>query len=171
MLSKNDLENFSLLNNDRQKKVFKHFYRSYYNFVNSTVRNHYSTEDILQEAFIRIIGRDLTKINENKLKPWLLTVTRNTTLNYIRKYRRDSCSVNIDDIINKLHDSNNIAEYMKLKSLLHDITELPLKLRETIYLRVVKQLSYKEIANILMITEGSVKQNIYRARKIIQNNY
>lgn len=165
------LENFSSISNDEQVYIFKFYMNNFYNLVYSYVRNHFSTEDILQEVFIKILNTDLTYICDDKIIAWLFIVTKNNTMNYIRKNKKKYFSLNIDEFDNRLYNSNDFSDYLIIKDLKQYIYTLPLNLRKTVYLRVIMQLTYKEIAQKLEISEGSVRQNLYRARKNLRECY
>jgi RNA polymerase sigma-70 factor (ECF subfamily) len=51
------------------------------------------------------------------------------------------------------------------------ISQLPEKQRSVMHLREFEGKSYKEIAQIMSISEEQVKVNIYRARQTIKQKY
>ncbi|MNW40092.1 RNA polymerase sigma factor SigM [compost metagenome] len=168
LYSKEELENFCQLNSEKQTSIYNLYIKCHYKLVYSIVRNHFSTEDILQEAFLRVINKDLTHIYNSKLNSWIYILTKNLALNYLRKHKYNKNNLNIDDVIHNFYVSNPIIEYVKIKNILYYISLLPLNLRKTIYYRSIMQLSYKEISKITGISEGAVKQNLHRARKILR---
>ncbi|MBG9737875.1 RNA polymerase sigma factor [Paenibacillus alvei] len=174
--SKASLINFSQLSNQIQAQIYNEYCHSYYHFVYSMIRNHHSTEDILQEAFLRLITKKLSHVNDDKLYGWIFTLTRNVAINYIRKQKKHGIATNMKELqMDTLHPQM-ISEWDYLKrfevmTVQQYMNDLAPQLRTIMYLRFMKQLSYKEISAALHITEGAVRQNLYRGRKIIKERY
>ena len=54
-------------------------------FVFSKVKNEQLTNDLVQETFIKAYSKVDTLVNDKKIKSWLFSIARNTTLDYFRK--------------------------------------------------------------------------------------
>ncbi len=139
-------------------------------------------EDISQEVFIRVY-KSLYNFNPRyKFSTWLYQMTLNLCRDRFRKGKIPS--VSLDSPLNKddqkdlrsiIPDNQNNPEDIIMgveqTNFINDlITSLPLKYREVIILRHLKDLSYDEMSKILNISLGSVKTRLFRARELLKIN-
>ena len=138
-------------------------------------------EDISQEVFIRVY-KSLYNFNPNyKFSTWLYQLTLNICRDRFRKGKIPSVSLdtplNKDDqkdlrsiIPDNQNNPEDIIMGVEQTNFINDlITSLPLKYREVIILRHLKDLSYDEMSKILNISLGSVKTRLFRARELLKN--
>jgi len=129
------------------------------------------SEDILQEAFIKI-WKNLHGYDPRlSLESWIFRIVHNETISYWRKktsFAKDHL-INIDDErLSKLvaYDDKDIEESEKLYAIIEEI--LPLlkqEYREVLVLKYLEGKQYDEISDILKIPEGTVATRINRAKK------
>lgn len=129
------------------------------------------SEDILQEAFIKI-WKNLHGYDPGlSLESWIFRIVHNETISYWRKktsFAKDHL-INIDDDrLSKLvaYDDMDIEESEKLYAIIEEI--LPLlkqEYREVLVLKYLEGKQYDEISDILKIPEGTVATRINRAKK------
>lgn len=138
-------------------------------------------EDISQEVFIRVY-KSLYNFNPRyKFSTWLYQLTLNICRDRFRKGKIPSVSLdtppNKDDqkdfssiIPDNQNNPEDIIMGVEQTNFINDlITSLPLKYREVIILRHLKDLSYDEMSKILNISLGSVKTRLFRARELLKN--
>ena len=115
----------------------------------------------------------------SKLSTWIYRIVTNTALDFMRKNRKymsvSSLDKEPDDEVASLQiesDQPTPHEVLEKKELMRVIeealTELSANHRAVIVLRDINGLSYEEIADILLCSEGTVKSRINRARKALQ---
>ena len=105
-----------------------------FNFIYSKVLDRYTSEDIFQETFIKVI-KTLKKglyNEEGKFLPWVMRISHNLIIDYFRKNKRlpmfDNCesfdifSILKDDIPNA---ENTMIDNQIKKDLVKIISELP----------------------------------------------
>jgi len=121
-------------------------------------------EDATQEAFIKL-WNNRDKIDPERIKPWLMKVTRNGCLDRLRR-RRDN--VEFDEV----HMAGNSSGPMQGAAttetavwLKRAIAGLKEPYRSLVVLRDVNQHSYEEVAGMLELNLGQVKTYLHRARK------
>lgn len=136
-------------------------YRIAYSYVHSKI----DTEDIVQDVFIKYLESDQEFQTLDNEKYWLIRVTINTSLSFLRKTWNQRVFLD-DEMINRTMDSspNNNDNNNMFEIIYH----LPHKYKEVIILYYYEDLSINEIANILKITTSNVKKRLERARNIIR---
>ena len=131
-------------------------------------------EDLLQETFIRAIDSKTTLREADKMRPWLLTISRNLFLDSKKKQVRQKTSSlenSVIDEINMPKNVNNPEDYAlksdflsRLHKALADLSET---YRTAFTLGVMQKLAYQEIVEITGWSLAMVKSNVFRARKTI----
>ena len=112
--------------------------------------------------------------NIESIEAFSLTVCRNLSLDRIKKKENTNDSLEDVKVAEPLASSNPqdrmIAED-KINLVKQIVDGLPEKQRSCIQLRDFEGKTYKEIAEILEITEEQVKINIFRARQTVKQRY
>lgn len=130
-------------------------------------------EDICQDAFIKFFDKNMTFPSIDDAKFWLIRVTKNLSLNHVKRKAREAASI---EKIKKAPQSENpfkggeasvLKQEAKL-SVRKAIASLPEKYRTVIVLREYSDLDYKQIAAILKTSESNVKVRMHRARKELE---
>ncbi len=135
--------------------IFRFFLRS--------LNHHEDSEDLTQRVFIRIYRSSGRYVPKAKFSTWIFTVARNLLIDEIKKRQRRPQMVFEEHIENrKSLDSEKIEEWNEL--LLRRLDKIPENHKTALLLRVQRELSYKEIAEVMNTSESSVKTWIHRAR-------
>jgi RNA polymerase sigma-70 factor, ECF subfamily len=132
-------------------------------------------EDVLQEAFIRACDRIDTFRGESGLGTWLHRIVINTALMRLRQRRPlidsgDLASSDLQDADwhsvahEPVEPSAEVLESELLDALGNAIMRLPPSLRTAFILRDVEDLSTREAAALLDISESALKVRLHRAR-------
>jgi len=121
-------------------------------------------EDATQEAFVKLWNNQ-DDINPERVKPWLMKVTRNGCLDRLRRRRQN---VEFDES----HMAGNVSGPMQDVAagevgawLKRAIAGLKEPYRSLVVLRDVNQHSYEEVAGMLELNLAQVKTYLHRARK------
>lgn len=131
-------------------------------------------EDIVQETLIRVWSKrdDLEAIET--IEAFCLTICRNLALDYLAK--KETQNEPLDDSYDTAFDN----AYTPLQSLSLDdkrtwvmklFNQLPEKQKSVMQLRDIEGKSYKEISEVLNITEEQVKITLFRARQHIRQEF
>ena len=140
--------------------------RSAYNLARWLVRDGDDAEDIVQEAFLKAF-KALDSFRGGDAKVWMLSIVRNTAMNFLRKRKSDT---SIDSGQPELADRSPDPEQGMLEEARREqvrlaIARLEPEFRETLVLRELEGLSYKEIATVLDVPAGTVMSRLSRARQ------
>jgi RNA polymerase sigma-70 factor, ECF subfamily len=153
-----------------------------YNFVLRRTRNTQVAEDVVQDAFLRVVQGAREYKHEAKFSTWLYTVARNLCIDFARKsvHRRhaslDQSSGNEEGatLVEKTANSDLGAERKALGQELQSkitaaVEALPEDQREVFVLREVSNLPFKEIAEITGVSENTVKSRMRYALERLQD--
>jgi len=128
------------------------------------LRNSEDAKDIVQDAFIKAF-QNLNKFQlDRKFGPWLLTIVRNLSIDYIRRRKK----VSPDGLPEVLPDPNSRASAERRVvrgEIWSALARLSHNQREIIFLKDYQGHSYLEIAEILEIPLGTVMSRLHHARK------
>ena len=136
-----------------------------------TGNNLEEAQDILQEVFISLWKRHELISTEN-LQSWLYGDARKNALFHLRTAKnRDKYIAGLADYLTEV--SSPLDEEIEVKELSRlidsEIDRLPEKMREIFILSRKENLSYKEIAEKLGISDKTVKKQINNVLKIFRN--
>nr|WP_254075435.1 sigma-70 family RNA polymerase sigma factor [Paenibacillus tritici] len=161
-----------LVDESVQKEIYLSFYKLTYNTVKKYIGNVHTIEDIIHDIFIQIIVTPPKYLNESQVISWILTVTRNYTFNFLRKQNKENEKVQPIEEECKLRAKSCDYEDFELADVIKKcLGQLNPQCEKVMILRAFYELSYKEIATLLNLTEGSVRQSIYRSRALLKKFY
>ena len=133
-------------------------------------------EDVLQNTFLNVLTHLSTFEGRSSLSTWIYRIAANEALMLIRKKKPE---VNMDDAQAGENDEdllptqfvdwgalpeNELLSAESKQALDHAIQNLPENLRMVFLLRDIQELSIKETAEALGLTESNVKIRLLRAR-------
>ena len=126
--------------------------------------------DVVQEAYLRAF-RYLDSYRDGDAKSWLLRIVRRTCYSWLERNRPpdvvsleaetetgDMLAMVSSDVEGLLESRSDLRRLDQL------IEALPMPLRETIVLRELHELGYREIADITGVPIGTVMSRLHRAR-------
>jgi RNA polymerase sigma factor (sigma-70 family) len=160
------------------KRLMKKYHAALFNLICRLVRNRAEAEDLTQEAFVKAFA-SLKNFNaEYAFTTWLYKIATNNTIDYIRKRKLDTFSINKpiesdeSDYTFELPDvthqpDRELMQGQKKVMIEEAISRLPEKYRRVIVLRHTEERDYAEIAKLLKLPIGTVKAHIFRARELL----
>jgi RNA polymerase sigma factor (sigma-70 family) len=140
-----------------------------YNLARWLTRSDHDAEDLVQAAYLRAL-RFFGGSNMTNNRAWLLTIVRNTCYTWLDQNRARGTTRTLDEEIHGVASDAMDPERQLLRkdqkqTVRRAVEELPPELREVIVLREMEGLSYKEIAAIAEIPQGTVMSRLARARE------
>lgn len=166
-----DNELLELIQKDR-KKGFKVLIKQnqdmILNLAYSYLGSKEESEDLAQEAFIKIYYKIHTFKGMSKLSTWMYRITVNMCKDKLRESYKLK-TVPLESHKTYLHSKEHNFDQKEIQELVHNaIINLPLKYRTIIILKEFEEKSYKEIASILQCSIGTIESRLHRARKILK---
>ena len=164
---------------DAFSEIVGRYEKFVYSAVFAELKNTDDAFDVSQEVFIRLYNAAGGFRCESTLKTWLYRMCKNCAYDYMRKYYknrpvsltvRDSEEETADDIdiVSEETPEDEVIRKEKIQAVRKAILNLPEDQRDVIVLRELEGLQYLEIAEILGISEGTVKSRISRAREALK---
>jgi len=136
--------------------------------------NREEAEDVVQDTLIRIWNKRDDWAELDSLEAYSLTVCRNISIDRVRRAAHGGASIEERDI-DTADTASDPLELMELKDRMQTVKKivdsLPEKHRSCMQLRDFEGKPYREIAQILGLTEEQVKINIFRARRTVKQRY
>ena len=137
--------------------------------------NREEAEDVVQDTLIKVWNARDRWLELDSIEAYSLTIARNLSLDRIKKMENQNDSLEEQNTERLDENTSTPSERMiqkdKLDIVRNIIDELPEKQRSCLQLRDIEGKSYKEIADILSITEDQVKLNIFRARQTVKQRF
>jgi RNA polymerase sigma-70 factor (ECF subfamily) len=160
---------------DALENAVREHARLVYRIAYSVLRNHHDAEDATQETFARVLRYRRRLEGVDDPKTWLARIAWRVAVNRGRKYSAvsvDETEMQIAGIQPRslLASAEETTLRVEMAALLTSlIAGLPEPLRDTLRLSTVEELSASEIAEVLEISESSVRSRLFRARQILKD--
>lgn len=139
------------------------------------LHDHEEAQDITQETLIRLWQRRDSLPHAIDAEKLGLTICHNLSLDALQRAGRDNETIdtNNEDLVpdNAQTPLEQLSTADQHQQLLTIINKLPAKQRAILQLREMEGKSYKEIAEILELTEEQVKVNLFRTRQSLKQLY
>ena len=129
-----------------------------YNIAFSILKNRENSEDIVQIVFMKIFQMDKNKLPTTNESTWLYSLTKNETLNYLRKKKQE---VNLDEIYYITEEDKELNKIIDKDNYNRIIAKLNKQEREIISLKILSNMSFKEISLLLNMPMGTVQWKYY----------
>jgi len=130
-------------------------------------------QDLTQEVFLRLF-RSLKsfRANEGSFQVWLARLTRNLLIDHYRRTKLERATDSIEEQLPMLEAKGSamtrteglLAGREAGELLQAALQKLSPELRETVILRDLEEMEYREIAQVLNVPEGTVKSRLNRGR-------
>ena len=144
-----------------------------FNLARWLTGNPSDAEDVAQDAYLRAF-RYFDAFRGGNFRVWLLTIVRNSFLDWIKDNRSARLVFQpADEAAESEPDPQPNVEAMLLdrvdrETLTTLVEQLPAEYREVLILREIEDLSYKDIAEVTGVPSGTVMSRLSRARMALR---
>lgn len=144
------------------RKLMKHI-------ATDMLRDEFLAEDAVHEAFIKLTRhiKGVDESDRHKTKAFIVIIIKSVCLDMLRKDKQDK-SFSLEEIDSMGFVDDESFKRLEVDDVYSVISSLSDTYREIIELKVVHNLSDKEIADILGISNAAVRKRLQRAREILR---
>ncbi|HMA64447.1 MAG: RNA polymerase sigma factor [Fibrobacterota bacterium] len=156
------------------RDLFEKFVMEYQDMVFSTAMritcNSAESEDISQQVFLQAYKQFNELQSHCNVGGWLRLAARNLSINHVKRYvKRWQFFDTVSDIPPEVEQgSDDEFLYDNTDKLKHELSGLPSKYRVPLVLFYYEGLAYYQIAEELKCSEGKIKTDIFRAKKMLK---
>lgn len=144
------------------KEVYEEYVSYIYGIVRALLHNREEAEDITGDFFIRLWEKSDTYKCGGGHKGWMATIARNMAVDYIRKHKKEELSETVNDRESEENVEHQVLSDISIKEALTMLKESE---REVLHLKIMGELTFKEIAAILEQPMGTVTWHYNQAIK------
>lgn len=152
---------------ESMEEIYQNHSKKVYTFLLSKTRNQELAEELTQETFFCAVN-SINKFKGNSsVLTWLCGIAQNLWLKYIRDNKISEDLSNYEDVqkVSSAEDEIFIQwENVEILKLLHNLDE---PIREVMYLRLIGEISFSQIGEIIGKSENWTRVNFYRGKKRI----
>jgi len=137
--------------------------------------NRDEAEDVVQETMLKVWNRREQWEQIESMEAFCLTICRNLSIDKLKRMdyrmREPAEPVDVEDNSYAANPEEQTVQRNRVELVRRLIGTLPEKQRTIMQLRDMEGKSYKDIANVMGISEEQVKVNIFRARQTIKKEF
>jgi len=148
-------------------EIVRVHHRRVFNFLHQMTRHRQDAEDLTQQTFIKAFHHLARFDQQRPLINWLLTIARNAALNHFRDVKKWE-EMPFDPAGTEPTPARHAEQKEQAENLWTRARELlaPREF-EVLWLRFAEELSTRETARIVGLTETHVKVLVFRARQAL----
>lgn len=160
----NETVNSGMISDQDYKQAVKEYTKNIFRFLYKSLRDEEAVNDIVQDCYLKL-WQQRTQVDAGKVKSWLFAVANNAMLNYLKIASRKAL-LTPDTHIPAVYQNHNFDTKTILERVLD---ELPPLQKSIILLRDLEGYEYREIGEILELSETQVKVYLFRGRQKVKN--
>ena len=148
------------------------YYEQIYLFMRRLGHDCQSSEDLTQEVFFNA-WHHIGQLKDGRaLNSWLYRIASNVSNLYWRRHKHKEVvgieNINSPDL--RTGGADEFGHYEQLEQLNYAVAHLPVKLRQTIVLHYMQQLTIAEAAEVAGVKQGTFKSRLNRALKALRKS-
>jgi RNA polymerase sigma-70 factor (ECF subfamily) len=145
------------------RRLYDEYSTRIFRYALTLLRNAHLAEEVTQETMIAIWKNASTYSGKSQVSTWILGIARNKAFGILRNEDKGK---RLPRHIAFVDDPAPIIE--QKERVLAALDRLPADQREIVFLTFYENLSYKAIAGLLQIPEGTVKSRMYYAKRKLE---
>lgn len=158
-VAEGDTENLGLLFNRYHAKIYDYFLRM--------TRDEFLSGDLMQIVFEKVLKGKHTYRIEYRFVGWIFRIAKNVLMDHYRNTKRTS-EINDQVMSDRGEDQVHRWDKADVEIALEQLDDM---YREVLILTRYEDLKYKEVAEIVGVSETGVKTRVHRAIKLLKDNY
>ncbi len=162
----------SMTREAKLKWLMQHYGEKVFHLICLTVKNPSLAEDITQDVFIKAYRSLDAFRGDGDIKHWLYKIAMNEARKHFRTWSFRHIFPTVDDqlgsmldVLAKNHVEAEMESRVEREAMIELVSSLLPKYRQVVILHYYEDLSVKEVAEILSVTQEVVRTRLHRARK------
>lgn len=155
-------------NREAQEQLFQQFSPKMLGVCRQYVKDLHHAEDLMLQGFLKVFTNLHMFKHEGSFEGWIRRIMVNTCISYLRKK-------NVIDVSDEDYVFNDAAteslENTSVEDIQKLIDQLPEGYKMVFNLYAIEGFKHSEIAEKLGVTESTSKSQLFKARKLLQENY
>lgn len=135
------------------------------------ILNRQEAEDIVQDTMMRVWNKRGELDEVESVEAYCIVVARNLAIDRSQKKENRNLSLEQEAFSVTVEPYERLVNDERMRIIDELINKLPEKQRTIIQLRDIEGKSYKEMAEILGVSEEQIKVNLFRARQKVRTGY
>lgn len=134
--------------------------------AHSVVRSRAEAEDVVQDAFVRVIEHRRSLPAVRDMRVYLIRIAWNLAIDRRRRLRPEQMDVSFAEslVTRDIPADDALQEVQQMKAVLREVEKLPKGERYVLLLSAVDELSTAEMAQVTGRSESAVRALLFRAR-------
>ena len=155
-------------NREAQEQLFEQFSPKMLGVCRQYVKDNHHAEDLMLSGFLKVFVNLHKFKHEGSFEGWIRRIMVNTSISYLRK--KNLVDVSDEDFVFNDTATNNL-ENTSVEDIQKLIDKLPNGYKMVFNLFAIEGYKHSEIAEKLGISESTSKSQLFKARKLLQENY
>lgn len=149
--------------------LFDRYHTALFQFFCRLTNDRALSEDLVQEAFYRILKYRRTYQPGRSFRTWMYQIARSARADSLRKQRDE---VELDEVaLPAIATRDRVSERQQLALLHRSLMQLPEEKREVLVLSRYQEMKYDEIGMLLGCSTGAVKVRVHRALQQLKQTF
>ena len=163
--------------------LVERYRRAMISFMFRMVHNAAIAEELAQEVFLRVYRSRSTYSADAKFTTWLYRIATNLAVNHARdtKHERPEEKSSLDEVNEETGQAMDVADSRlnveqkllrreRLNAIRSHVEALPERQRMAVMMHKYQELDYKQIAEVLHLSESATKSLLFRAYETLRQN-
>ncbi len=151
------------------EETFRYFSPLLYRFFASRTGNRALSEDLTQDAFIKIVGKiDTFDETKGNFPGWVWQIARNTLIDHYRE-KKEISFADAGEGIEHIATHDAVDEQLRVKAIMSAVARLSEEDQELFSLRFVSDVSYREISQLTGKSETALRVALHRINKKVKD--
>ncbi len=148
-------------------EIYQKYSQKVYLFLLGKTGNENLAEELTQETFFQAVQGIRHFRGQSSVLTWLCGIAQNLWLKYLRDNKRQEAIEDVEDAVYARAAESELMVQWDNVEILRRIHALAEPMREVMYLRLVGNLSFAQMGEILGKSENWARVNFYRGKKKI----
>lgn len=153
-------------NREAQKKIYELYAPKMLSVCRQYIKDLQHAEDVMLNAFFKVFSNLENFRNEGSFEGWVRRIMIRESISFLRQHKKfdyqEDLKSEAPEIVNNINSKMDVAHIQDM------IDALPVGYKAVFNLYAIEGYKHSEIAKMLDISEGTSKSQLFKARKMLQ---